>query len=581
MQGNRHVLQYLGSGNENNYNYLLMEVAGESVYQLLKRAPGNKFPLPVAAEFGYNFVQALEEVHNAGYLHKDVKAANFVLKYDENLLRICIIDFGVAEKIENNDELENKSKIGFVGTLTYASTNVHERKPYGRHDDLLSMFYTFLEISSGKLPWAEDDNEEAVALKKWKTTPEMLIGRKPEAAYQIYIAIKIEVKRRKFSTVQKEAEILKHMQGNRHVLQYLGSGNENNYNYLVMEVAGESVHQLLKRAQGNKFPLPVAAAFGYNFVEALEEVHNAGYLHKDVKAENFVLKYAENLLRICIIDFGVAEKIENNDELENKSKIGFVGTLTYASTNVHERKPYGRHDDLLSMFYTFLEISSGKLPWAEDDNEEAVALKKWKTTPEMLIGRKPEAAYQIYSKLQSLTYKDRIDYAWFKDKFRSMITNEAEAEGETRASELKQQNNINGNTEFSPMSTLTYASTNVHERKPYGRHDDLLSMFYTFLEISSGKLPWAEDDNEEAVALKKWKTTPEMLIGRKPEAAYQIYSKLQSLTYKDRIDYAWFKDKFRSMITNEAEAEGETRASELKQQNNINGNTEFSPMSVD
>ncbi|KRY55745.1 Tau-tubulin kinase 1 [Trichinella britovi] len=254
---------------------------------------------------------------------------------------------------------------------------------------------------------------------------------------KIKVAIKIEVKRRKFSTVQKEAEILKHMQGNRHVLQYLGSGDENNYNYLLMEVASESVHQLLKRAPGNKFPLPVAAEFGYNFVEALEEVHNAGYLHRDIKPGNFVLKNVENLLRICIIDFGVAEKIENNNELENKSKIHFVGTLTYASTNVHERKPYGRHDDLLSMFYTFLEISSGKLPWAEDDNEEAVALKKWKTTPEMLIGRKPEAVYQIYSKLQSLTYKDNIDYEWFKDKFRSMITDEAEAEDENKADALQ------------------------------------------------------------------------------------------------------------------------------------------------
>ncbi|KRX11911.1 hypothetical protein T07_5542, partial [Trichinella nelsoni] len=53
---------------------------------------------------------------------------------------------------------------------------------------LLSMFYTFLEISSGKLPWAEDDDEEIVALKKLNTTPEMLIGRKPEAVYQIYKA---------------------------------------------------------------------------------------------------------------------------------------------------------------------------------------------------------------------------------------------------------------------------------------------------------------------------------------------------------------------------------------------------------
>ncbi|KRZ57522.1 hypothetical protein T02_7080 [Trichinella nativa] len=47
-----------------------------------------------------------------------------------------------------------------------------------------------------------------------------------------------------------------------------------------------------------------------------------------------------------------------------------------------------------------------------------------------------------------------------------MITGEAEAEGETRASELKQQNNINGNAEFSPMSVVTpflaYANSPLH-----------------------------------------------------------------------------------------------------------------------
>ncbi|KRY31750.1 Tau-tubulin kinase 1 [Trichinella spiralis] len=271
---------------------------------------------------------------------------------------------------------------------------------------------------------------------------------------KIQVAIKIEVKRRKFSTVQKEAEILKNMQGNSHVLQYLGSGDENNYNYLLMEVAGESVLNLLQRAPGNKFPLPVAAEFGYNFVEALEEVHNAGYLHRDVKPGNFVLKNAANLPRICIIDFGVATKIENNDELENKSKIRFVGTLRYASPNVHKREPYGRHDDLLSMFYTFLEISSGELPWAGDDDEEVLAMKKWNMTPMMLIGRKPEAAYQIYRKLLSLTYKDSIDYEWFKDKFRSMITIVPAETVATRTCtcECKQQNKIQENHEISSMS---------------------------------------------------------------------------------------------------------------------------------
>ncbi|KRZ69650.1 Tau-tubulin kinase 1 [Trichinella papuae] len=271
----------------------------------------------------------------------------------------------------------------------------------------------------------------------------------------IRIAIKVEQKKRQFSTVDKEAEILMRMQGNHHVLRYLGSGEQNNYNYLLMEIAGASLSKLLQRRGGRKFPLPIAAQFGCNFVTALEEVHNAGYLHRDVKPSNFVLKEVGNSVRVCIIDFGLSEKIENNDEAVRKKNIGFVGTLKYASPNVHKRKPYGRNDDMMSMFYSFLEISSG-LPWGEDNEEKVIARKKLKTEAKTLIGSKPKAAYQIYMKLQSLTHKDSIAYDWFIDKFRSMMMCDPAAADKlgTDSSKCKQQNEIKAKAKISAKSVV-------------------------------------------------------------------------------------------------------------------------------
>ncbi|KRZ69648.1 Tau-tubulin kinase 1 [Trichinella papuae] len=274
-----------------------------------------------------------------------------------------------------------------------------------------------------------------------------------DCKYAIRVAIKVELKKRNCSTVDKEFEILMEMEGNRHVLQCLECGEQDNYNYMLMEVAGNSVSKLLHRFRGKKFPLLLAAQFGCGFVKALQEVHNAGYLHRDVKPSNFVVKKIENLRRVCIIDFGLAVKIENNDKAMRKKNIEFVGTLKYASPNVHKRKPYGRNDDMLSMFYTFLEITSG-LPWGEDDEEKVVALKKYRIKPKALIGSLPEAAYEIYWKLESLTYKDSIDYDWFIDRFKRMMTSNTAAADRRRigTSECKQQNQIQGNAEISTIS---------------------------------------------------------------------------------------------------------------------------------
>jgi len=84
---------------------------------------------------------------------------------------------------------------------------------------------------------------------------------------------------------------------------------QNNTGYIVMEyLRGETLSAKLKRAGG---VLPVEEAVGYilQVCEALRVVHQAGYIHRDIKPDNVV--HCEDG-RIVLIDFGTARQFANN-----------------------------------------------------------------------------------------------------------------------------------------------------------------------------------------------------------------------------------------------------------------------------
>ncbi|KAL1237484.1 Tau-tubulin kinase 1 [Trichinella pseudospiralis] len=242
------------------------------------------------------------------------------------------------------------------------------------------------------------------------------------------VAIKLEIKKNggdeKGETFFKEVEILEAMQGVDHFLQYFGQGKHRNCHYIIMEAASKSVASLLQHSPRGKFSLSTSAYFAYNFVEALKEFHKAGFLHRDVKPGNFIIKRIEDTLNIYLIDFGSVKPIENYcGTSQSQNPVPFVGTLNYASPNVHRGRPYGCIDDMFSVFYSFLKINTGTLPWSGHLKKALVEKKVYIQSAE-LIGCKPRSVYQIYDKLCSLTCDDVIDYEWFIDKFKSLITSD-------------------------------------------------------------------------------------------------------------------------------------------------------------
>ena len=96
--------------------------------------------------------------------------------------------------------------------------------------------------------------------------------------------------------------------------------------------------------------------------EAYQSFHTSGYVHRDVKPDNLMLR---KVLRqdgtedyeIVIIDLGTAKEYMTKDEhIEEAKQSTIVGTLIFCSTNVLQLQAYSRRDDIQSVLLTMIGL---------------------------------------------------------------------------------------------------------------------------------------------------------------------------------------------------------------------------------
>ena len=91
--------------------------------------------------------------------------------------------------------------------------------------------------------------------------------------------------------------------------------------------------------------------------EALEALHVAGFIHRDICPRNFVA--SKDLTRVKLIDFGLT--VPNTPEF--RAPGNRTGTPNYMSPEVVRRYPTDKRLDIFSLGVTFYELLTFQLPW--------------------------------------------------------------------------------------------------------------------------------------------------------------------------------------------------------------------------
>ena len=162
-----------------------------------------------------------------------------------------------------------------------------------------------------------------------------------------------------------EHQILKHLSGlNADFMPPIFCmGLFDEHRIIVMQRLSMDTETLLRNEFGGRMGPSMASEMICAMLYCLESLHGCGYVHNDIKPENFLL---DSKGKVHLIDYGLTTKYINektNKHIEYKKSKAIQGTLRYASINMHKGVIPSRRDDIESLFYVWLYFMLGRLPW--------------------------------------------------------------------------------------------------------------------------------------------------------------------------------------------------------------------------
>jgi serine/threonine-protein kinase len=204
-----------------------------------------------------------------------------------------------------------------------------------------------------------------------------------------------------------EGEIAASLNHPRIVTTYSYGVTTNDEQFIVMEfLDGPGLNSLIigrsKLLDGNRLTLARQAA------EALEAVHAAGFIHRDVCPRNFVCTKEATSLKL--IDFGLTVPAEKDFMLPGNR----TGTPNYMAPEVVRRRPTDQRLDVYAYGASVYELFAFELPWQRGSDGRAAMAHGLKAAPPLSkyypkIDRTLEAAVmkciepEPANRLQSMT----------------------------------------------------------------------------------------------------------------------------------------------------------------------------------
>lgn len=196
-----------------------------------------------------------------------------------------------------------------------------------------------------------------------------------------------------------------------------------NYNILIMELLGKSLENIYDdngREMGNSTLFKLAL----DMLHVIERFHSKGFIHRDIKPNNFLFNKHKPYDTLYLMDFGLSKNyINKGKHIDIKFERSLIGTARYASLNIHWGIEPSRRDDIESIGYVLIYLAKGRLPWQglkadkKKTQIEKIGEKKLVVTTEKLCEDLPPCFFAYLDYCKKLKFEEKPDYEHLKNLF--------------------------------------------------------------------------------------------------------------------------------------------------------------------
>ena len=152
---------------------VMQYVQGRSLRDLLDKK--RKLTPGLSIMMGAAIASALDATHQHGYIHRDIKPGNILVRPDGHFL---LADFGIAKAMNPPEGSDLTNDNIMMGTAKYLSPEIVRGKPLDGRADLYSLGLVLYECLSGKVPFLSD-NDADTALARLQREPTDLAHLRP------------------------------------------------------------------------------------------------------------------------------------------------------------------------------------------------------------------------------------------------------------------------------------------------------------------------------------------------------------------------------------------------------------------
>uniref|UniRef100_A0A2N9FQ40 non-specific serine/threonine protein kinase n=1 Tax=Fagus sylvatica TaxID=28930 RepID=A0A2N9FQ40_FAGSY len=206
-------------------------------------------------------------------------------------------------------------------------------------------------------------------------------------------------------------------------------GRQGDYYVMVMDMLGPSLWDVWNN-NSHTMSTEMVACIAIEAISILEKMHSLGYVHGDVKPENFLLgpPGTTDEKKLFLVDLGLAtrwrdSRTRKHVEYDQRPDV-FRGTVRYASAHAHLGRTGSRRDDLESLAYTLVFLLRGRLPWQGYQGENKgylVCKRKMLTSSETLCCLCPQPFRQFVEHVVNLGFDEEPNYAKYISLFDGII----------------------------------------------------------------------------------------------------------------------------------------------------------------